>query len=99
MYHGSKLNVPLSEPTLDMESIIGFYTTRIVVAGSELEAMEKAMAQLLGEEQVKNLIATTKDISGNEPIIEIERVQKLSWHQDRLQKHKGFTFYANDKDT
>lgn len=99
MYHGSKFNVPSTTPAPGFEAIIGFYTTRIVVAENELEAKEKGIDQLLNEEEVRHLISTTQSTSGKEPIIEIESVRRLSWNGHRRQKHAGFAFYSDDEDT
>ena len=96
MYHGSGFNVPSSTLGHGLDQIIGFYTTRVLVATSEVEARERAVPELLKEETLKHLISVTTSTTGREPIIEIESIKKLSWFEDRQQKHAGFSFYAND---
>ena len=79
-----------------MDPIIGFYTTRVVVAKNEQEAREKAVEELLKEDQVKNLIKITRTNSTKVPVIEVEKIQEISWFQNRLQKYAGFTLYRNE---
>jgi hypothetical protein len=94
MFHGSEFEVPSSEP--GMNPVIGFYTTRVVVAKNEQEAREKAVEELLKEDYVQNFIKITRTNSTKVPMVEIEKIQKLSWLQNRLQKHAGFTLYQNE---
>ncbi len=57
-----------------MDPIIGFYTTRVVVAKNEQEAREKAVEELLKEDQVKNLIKITRTNSTKVPVIEVDKI-------------------------
>lgn len=94
MFHGSEFEVPSFESGMD--SIIGFYTTRVVVAKNEQEARKKAVEELLKEDQVQTFIKITRNSSTKMPMIEVENIQEISWFQNRLRKHAGFTLYQNE---
>jgi len=94
MYHGSEFEVPSSEP--GMNPVIGFYTTRVVVAKNEQEAREKAVEELLKEDHVQNFIKITRTNSTKVPMIEVEKIKELFWFQNRMQKYAGFTLYQNE---
>ena len=76
-----------------MSPVIGFYTTRVLVAKNEQEVREKAVEELLKEENVQNFIKITRTNSKKTPLIEVEEIQKLFWFQSRLRKPPGFCFY------
>ena len=94
MFHGAEFEVPSSEPGTN--PVIGFYTTRVVVAKNKQEAREKAVEELLKEDHVQNFIKITRKNSTKMPMIEVESIQEISWFQNRLRKYAGFTLYQNE---
>ncbi len=79
----------------EVDPVIGFYTTRIVVARNEQEAGEKGVEELLKEKEVQNFIRATRCSSNKEPVIEIEKIEEVSWLQS-LKKYAGFSLYQHE---
>jgi hypothetical protein len=89
MLHGHGIRFPFEDGKL----VIGFYTSRVVMAASAEEAVEKAKAQ------VTELWASPEYAAQNQgplPVLKTEKVSEVSWWQARKIPNKGHTFYANE---
>ena len=56
------------------------------------------MAELLKEDEVKRLFASTRAGRGAEPVVEIRRIRRLAWFQGRTGRYSGLVYYANKVD-
>jgi hypothetical protein len=91
MVHGGGIDVPGTEGT---DSVIGFYTTRVVRAGSPDRAAERAkdvVAREWGKEPYKS------SNRGLPPQLTVESVTKTTLLESLTFRNSGYSLYSSDK--
>ena len=87
------LDIPASSLNLGpSKRIAGFYTTRIVEAGSESEAARQATAGVAAEWSHGKYAHV-----GASPIITVSEVRSLSWFACLRARNTGLSFYPHDE--
>jgi hypothetical protein len=92
MLHGTGIRVPSQEVGRE---IIGFYTTRLVLAPTEGEAVTRAHGKVMSQWSSGNYARSNK---GQLPELSTQWVERTSFLDLFFFKATGHTFYAADDD-
>jgi hypothetical protein len=77
-----------AEENAATDKLSGLYSTRVVMAESEMQARASAMA--LVREAVEGIVANPKDVPVSFDVEESSELYGIVWHQPR-----GFSFYMD----
>ena len=88
LIHGQGINIPATDGA---ETIIGFYTTRVVRASGLKDAETKAVTSVRKEWQRPPLLGQNQ---GEAPLLEVEKVFSATLLKALVTRNKGFTFYS-----